>query len=56
MEHLYFHIRLSRADMLDIFRNVREPLYLQAQETPDALFYRVRESEDLHSILEILQE
>ena len=51
MEHLYFHIRLSDADMLDIFRHLEVPLILEDEQIPEELFDYARRPVDLKGTL-----
>lgn len=51
MEHLYFHIRLSGADMLDIFRHLEVPLILEDEQIPEELFDYARRPVDLKGTL-----
>ena len=53
MEHIYFHISLLKADKLDTFRELKDPLCAPCEAIPAILFDLIDESEDFVSILTI---
>ena len=53
MENIYFHIHLSKADRLDTFRQLKNPLCVPSESTPWDLFELVKDSCDLISILTV---
>ena len=54
MEHVYFHIMLLRADMLDMLRHIKEPLVLR-DESPEILF-ELAKRDDLLSVLTVKEK
>ena len=53
MEHIYFHIELSREDRLDITRELCEPIYLADKDEPSELFRLVHTKD--HSLITLIE-